>query len=151
MKRSSLLLVCGFAFCAVPSLASAQATPTVPQTGVPNVFNQGPNTAGMTPAQAQQAQRIWQLRALQSRGGQGGGSGPKRGYPQFIGSGPFGGGGGGAGAPATNNQATQAPAKPTSQQKAAQRRAEAKADIEARKQQMRADNEQKKQQNANKN
>lgn len=52
--------------------------------------------------------------------------------------------------PATNNQAPQAPAKPTSQQKAAQRRAEAKADIEARKQQMRAENEQKKLQNAKK-
>lgn len=144
MKRSTLLPVFGLVFFVAPALAAAQTATTVP-TNVPNPVA-GPNTAGMTPAQAERARQIWQLRTLQSRGGQGSQGGPKRGYPQFIGSGPF----GGSGMPATNNQAPQAPAKPTSQQKAAQRRAEAKADIEARKQQMRAENEQKKLQNAKK-
>lgn len=140
MKLCTLLPLASLALFVAPVLTTAQGVPT----GLPNVFNpasQVPGTAGMTPAQAQRAQQVWQLRALQSRGGQNGQSGPKRGTPQIFGS--YG------GQPGMNPQTVQqAPAKPTSQQKAAQRRAEAKAEIEQRKQSLRAAAEQKKQLNA---
>ncbi len=62
MKLCTLLPLASLVLFVAPALTTAQSVPTAP--GLPNVFNpasQVPGTAGMTPAQAQRAQQVWQL------------------------------------------------------------------------------------------